>query len=485
MRCFNNFNPPPPRFSLSLLEYLKSANVLLVAASSSENNLRAKITDFGFTQLRVSANNSTRLAMTHLGGTLLYQAPELIQSNKYTASCDVYSYGVIFLELITLLHPVEALSDFQDKLQTAVDRNQLPVFFKELPLKCLSYKPSERPPFTEIYNELDRHTLNPVNDKTPPKQQPQPPIFEIQKPSFTEYRYNHKSRPSTSAYILSGVSSMLKTNVSSTWEHDISRSNNIQYSSTLASTSKQENIRHSMLPRNKRKYALVLAFIALLIAIVSVAYVLVLKLRSTPSTSQSSANNINDAVSSSSSTYSSSSASPTFTTISTSTSTSSPAASLIDSRGYCIQCSNTGVEAMFSGDSSSSILAGQSINLTNGIRFTQQSDGNLILYAADGKTQIFSSNTMGMGNNFWSQMQSDGNFVVKVDGNTAVMNTWTGNQPRDGRFCMAILPQGDLAIYSNFNCANPLWQASRGINGNPNCYATWCSYNYNGVLIRY
>ena len=70
---------------------MKSANVLLDA----EN--RARISDVGLA--RPAAQHGT--TMTHGVGTFGYVDPEYLETGDYTPGSDVFSMGVVFLELFT------------------------------------------------------------------------------------------------------------------------------------------------------------------------------------------------------------------------------------------------------------------------------------------------------------------------------------------------------------------------------------------------
>lgn len=68
---------------------LKSDNVLLTA------DWTAKICDFGTARMMDHTTKGTT------SGTYAWMAPEVIKSEKYSKSCDVYSYGVVLWELVT------------------------------------------------------------------------------------------------------------------------------------------------------------------------------------------------------------------------------------------------------------------------------------------------------------------------------------------------------------------------------------------------
>lgn len=71
---------------------LTSSNVLL------DEHTNAKISDFGISRLMTAAANSSVIAAA---GALGYRAPELSKLKKATTKTDVYSFGVILLELLT------------------------------------------------------------------------------------------------------------------------------------------------------------------------------------------------------------------------------------------------------------------------------------------------------------------------------------------------------------------------------------------------
>lgn len=78
---------------------LTSGNILI----DDQNN--PKIADFGLSRLMTAAANSNVIATA---GALGYRAPELSKLKKASAKTDVYSLGVIILELLTGKSPGEA-----------------------------------------------------------------------------------------------------------------------------------------------------------------------------------------------------------------------------------------------------------------------------------------------------------------------------------------------------------------------------------------
>uniref|UniRef100_A0A0E0KJM6 non-specific serine/threonine protein kinase n=1 Tax=Oryza punctata TaxID=4537 RepID=A0A0E0KJM6_ORYPU len=78
---------------------IKSANILL------DNNFEAKVADFGLAKL--TSDNNTHVS-TRVMGTFGYLAPEYASSGKLTEKSDVFSYGVMLLELVTGRRPIDA-----------------------------------------------------------------------------------------------------------------------------------------------------------------------------------------------------------------------------------------------------------------------------------------------------------------------------------------------------------------------------------------
>uniref|UniRef100_A0A7N0ZTQ7 non-specific serine/threonine protein kinase n=1 Tax=Kalanchoe fedtschenkoi TaxID=63787 RepID=A0A7N0ZTQ7_KALFE len=84
---------------------MKSSNVLL------DENFEARVSDFGMARL-VNALD-THLSVSTLAGTPGYVPPEYYQSFRCTTKGDVYSYGVILLELLSGKKPIDP-SEFGD-----------------------------------------------------------------------------------------------------------------------------------------------------------------------------------------------------------------------------------------------------------------------------------------------------------------------------------------------------------------------------------
>lgn len=84
---------------------IKSSNILL------DFKFEAKVADFGLAKF--TSDNNTHVS-TRVMGTFGYLAPEYASSGKLTEKSDVFSLGVMLLELITGRRPVDTTQTYMD-----------------------------------------------------------------------------------------------------------------------------------------------------------------------------------------------------------------------------------------------------------------------------------------------------------------------------------------------------------------------------------
>ncbi|KAL1307963.1 hypothetical protein HN51_049875 [Arachis hypogaea] len=145
---------------------LTSSNVLL------DESTNAKIADYGLSRLMTAAANSNVIATA---GALGYRAPELSKLKKANTKTDVYSLGVILLELLTGKPPGEAMNgvDLPQWVASIVKEEWTNEVFDvelmrdastngdellntlKLALHCVDPTPSARPEAQQVLQQLE------------------------------------------------------------------------------------------------------------------------------------------------------------------------------------------------------------------------------------------------------------------------------------------------------------------------------------------
>ncbi|EGC28777.1 hypothetical protein DICPUDRAFT_159737 [Dictyostelium purpureum] len=131
---------------------LKTANLLV------DINLRVKVTDFGFSQIKEGEEFQDKAAK----GTPLWMAPEVMMGNPYNEKADVYSFGIILWEILTKEAPYSHHKDY-DIFFNAIchERERPPIPIDTLPSLrhliqiCWDHNPQNRPSFSEILFRLN------------------------------------------------------------------------------------------------------------------------------------------------------------------------------------------------------------------------------------------------------------------------------------------------------------------------------------------
>ncbi|CBI27339.3 unnamed protein product, partial [Vitis vinifera] len=147
---------------------ISSGNILL------DSEFRAVVSDFGTARLLdPDSSNQTLLA-----GTYGYVAPELAYTMVVTEKCDVYSFGVLTLEIMMGKHPRELVTilstsssqnimlvDILDpRLAPHIDPEVIDnvVLIIRLALKCINLNPTSRPTMQHVCKEFETCTPFPI-----------------------------------------------------------------------------------------------------------------------------------------------------------------------------------------------------------------------------------------------------------------------------------------------------------------------------------
>jgi len=152
---------------------LKAKNILI---DEQGTTLRAKVCDFGFARiLDISKDkNANKEGYLTICGSETTMAPEVIVGSNYNDSCDVYSYGVLLLELILGSRVVKTqlkrspMSAFDMNLEKAeyLAPESCPKDFFDLAKWCCAYQPKNRPSFMTIVKGLKELMAVPADQLT-------------------------------------------------------------------------------------------------------------------------------------------------------------------------------------------------------------------------------------------------------------------------------------------------------------------------------
>ncbi|PHU08131.1 hypothetical protein BC332_24620 [Capsicum chinense] len=164
--CYMHHDCSPPIIHRDV----KSSNILL------DNQFNAKIADFGLARMLLKPGDNT---VTAVAGSFGYIAPEYARKTRVTEKIDVYSFGVILLELVTgkeanLGDEDSCLADWAWRhiqkgkpMADALDediketryREEIFIVFK-LGIFCTSTFPSSRPTMKEVLQILIQCSSN-------------------------------------------------------------------------------------------------------------------------------------------------------------------------------------------------------------------------------------------------------------------------------------------------------------------------------------
>jgi serine/threonine-protein kinase CTR1 len=125
------------------------------AVEGQDFQVVAMLTDFGLSRSRERHGAAVN---TVLGGSYPYLAPEAFRHNAITEAVDIYSFGIMLLEIATLDAPWSGMAPYQITMEVAVEkkRPRVPITAKipqgvfSLVRDCWSHEQSDRPAAMEV-----------------------------------------------------------------------------------------------------------------------------------------------------------------------------------------------------------------------------------------------------------------------------------------------------------------------------------------------
>ncbi|RHZ76454.1 hypothetical protein Glove_197g86 [Diversispora epigaea] len=117
---------------------------------------RSYITDFGLCK-PVTENNPKKIY-----GVIPYMAPETLKRGEYTQASDIYSFGIIMLEVLTSYPPYYDIAHDENLVIKICEGHKpeikckIPQSLKEIMEKCWNSEPLERPTVKELKFQFEK-----------------------------------------------------------------------------------------------------------------------------------------------------------------------------------------------------------------------------------------------------------------------------------------------------------------------------------------
>ncbi|XVF35341.1 hypothetical protein REPUB_Repub18cG0137300 [Reevesia pubescens] len=131
---------------------LKTPNLLV------DKNWLVKVCDFGLSRMK----HHTFLSSKSTAGTPEWMAPEVLRNEPANEKCDVYSFGVILWELVTLRIPWKGLNPMQVVGAVGFQNRRLEIpedvdpMVAQIIRECWQTEPHLRPSFAQLMSRLRR-----------------------------------------------------------------------------------------------------------------------------------------------------------------------------------------------------------------------------------------------------------------------------------------------------------------------------------------
>ncbi|XP_030940287.1 probable leucine-rich repeat receptor-like protein kinase At5g49770 [Quercus lobata] len=146
---------------------IKSANILL------DEHINAKVADFGLS--KPMGDDEKDHVTSQVKGTMGYLDPKYYMTQQLTEKSDVYSYGVVMLELVTARMPIERGKYIVRVVQMAMDKTKVlynlheildPAIglqtslkglekFVDLAMSCVEESGANRPAMSDVVKEIE------------------------------------------------------------------------------------------------------------------------------------------------------------------------------------------------------------------------------------------------------------------------------------------------------------------------------------------
>ncbi|PBK98515.1 kinase-like protein [Armillaria gallica] len=139
---------------------LKGDNILIT------DDCRAVIADFGISFVMGGTTFATSSPSSRKGGTVRWQAPEVLRGGPNSFSADVYSLACVYFEVFDGAIPWKGLNDAAVAMNVCYEKKRLPYpkhlgstgraaeRWWEVMTKCWAYEPQDRPILIDIMTSL-------------------------------------------------------------------------------------------------------------------------------------------------------------------------------------------------------------------------------------------------------------------------------------------------------------------------------------------
>mmetsp|Transcript_18128 Transcript_18128/g.51128 ORF Transcript_18128/g.51128 Transcript_18128/m.51128 type:complete len:540 (+) Transcript_18128:203-1822(+) len=132
---------------------LKPSNLLV------DEHYRVKVCDFGLSAIKMTDKLKDK---DSIPGTPLWMAPEVLLGKEIDEKCDVYSFAIVFWEMITLKEPFPEFQSYRE-FRRAITRHHVrppipentAVEIRRLMELCWHRDPDKRPSFQNVISLLD------------------------------------------------------------------------------------------------------------------------------------------------------------------------------------------------------------------------------------------------------------------------------------------------------------------------------------------